>query len=285
MEKIGVKYRSLIRKMIACRCPAPPVSAASVYREANLSIRPFIDEMIEESLTEPSEIRGFQHLEQLAAQARSGAACLLLVEHFSNFDLPVLSYLLRRLGSSGRQIADAVIAVAGMKLEEDGPVVSAFAEAYRRIIIFPRRSANQQPEAAAHFLQRRAINLAAAKEIRKKKNEGNLILVFPAGTRYRPADPTTRQGQRETDSYIRSFDSMCLLSINGNILRVQDEGGMAEDVICRDRITISAGPVLDCRAFRESVRKQTPAGSDRKQAVADEVMRRLARLHAAAESR
>lgn len=281
MEQIGVKYRDLIRKMVACRRNVPPVSPATVYREANLDIRPYIDRMIHESLIEPSGIQGFERLEELAARSRAGAACLLLVEHFSNFDLPVLSWLLRQRGVSGGQIADAVIAVAGTKLEEDGPVVAAFAEAYRRINIFPRRSA---PQEAAHPFQRRAINLAAAKAIRDKKKSGNLILVFPAGTRYRPGDPRTRRGQRETDSYIRSFDSMCLLSINGNILRVQDEGGMADDFICRDRVTISAGPVLSCRAFRERIRAQTPAGSDRKQAVADEVMRRLARMHAAVES-
>ncbi len=277
MEKISVKYCDLIRKMLDCARPALPLSPATVYRKANLDIRPFVDQMIEASLIEPSEIQGLDHLEELFAKAQQGASCLLLVEHYSNFDLPVLSYLLRKNGDAGQKIAEALIAIAGMKLDLECPIVAAFAEAYRRIVISPRRASlmNTHP----HFIQSRAINLAAAKKIREKKKNGNLILLFPSGTRYRPGDPSTRKGQRETDSYIKSFDFMCLISINGNILRVQEEGGMAEDFICRDQITFYVSAVTDCHVFRETVRKQTHLGTDKKQAVADEVMRRLAATH------
>jgi len=267
--------------MLDCVRPSLPLSPAAVYREANLDIRPFVDQMIEESLIEPSEIRGFEHLEKLVALARNGSACLLLMEHFSNFDLPVLSYLLRKNGVAGEAVAKALIAVAGMKLDTDCPVVAAFAEAYRRIIISPSRaSAEATATTHPHFARNRVINLAAAKKIRTKKKLGNLVLIFPSGTRHRPGDPSTRQGRRETDSYIKSFDYMCLISINGNILRVQDKGGMAEDFICRDQVAICASDVLECRSFRETVRKQTPPGTDKKQAVADEAMQRLALMHA-----
>jgi len=278
MEKVNVKYRELICKMLDCVRPPLSLSTSTVYREANLDIRPLVDQMIEESLVEPSEIRGFEHLEELYSRARSGSACLLLVEHFSNFDLPVLSYLLRKNGAAGEAIAEAVIAVAGMKLDTECPVVAAFAEAYRRIIISPSR-ATAGAAAHPHFARNRAINLAAAKKIRTEKKRGNIILMFPSGTRYRPGDPSTLQGRRETDSYIKSFDCMCLISINGNILRVQDEGGMAEDYICRDQITLCASEVLECRSFRETVRKQTHLGTDKKQAVTDEVMHCLAAIH------
>jgi len=283
MEKISVKYGDLIRKMLNCVRPALPLSPSTVYREANLDIRPFVDQMIEESLVEPSEICGIEHLEKLFAKAQSGAACLLLVEHYSNFDLPVLSYLLRKNGTIGQKIAETLIAVAGMKLDVECPVVASFAEAYRRIVISPRRAFHTKTH--SNFVQSRAINLAAAKKIRTEKKNGNIILMFPSGTRYRQGDPSTRQGQRETDSYIKSFDHMCLVSINGNILRVQEEGGMAEDTICRDQITLCAGPVIDCHSFRETVHKQTHSGGDKKQAVADEVMSRLAALHEEISSR
>jgi hypothetical protein len=121
--------------MLDCVRPPLPLSPATVYREANLNIRPFVDQMIEKSLVEPSEIHGLSNLETLFSEAQRGSACLLLVEHFSNFDLPVLSYLLRQNGDPGQKIAEALIAVAGMKLDVECPIVAAFAEAYRRIKI------------------------------------------------------------------------------------------------------------------------------------------------------
>lgn len=280
MEKISIKYKDLISRMTALSRPFSPLSATNVYREANRQILPFIDQMIAEHLLEPSGIEGREHLEQLLEKAQSGASCLLLMEHFSNFDLPVLSYLLRQEKSSGPAVADALLAVAGMKLDEECPVVAAFAEAYRRIVISPSRSHKDSKKiSAADQFRRKAINRMAARTIRSKKKEGSIVLVFPSGTRYRPDDPTTLEGRRETDTYIRSFDFMCLAAIDGNILRIQNESGMADDYICQDQITIRIGEVTDCRPFREQIRKQTPAHTDKKQAVADEVMRRLDHLH------
>jgi len=257
--------------MMSCSRPASPLSVDTVYREANKNILPFIDQMIEESLVESSEIQGFDNLRELFEKAKNGSACLLLAEHFSNFDLPVLSYLLRQKGNAGREIEEALIAIAGIKLDEECSIVATFAEAYRRIVICPTRTQRSS--------RGNAINRAAAKEIRTEKTRGNIVLVFPAGTRHRPWDSSTQKGQREIDSYIKSFDSICLLSINGNILRVQEENGMAEDLVYRDQVIIRAGTVISCRSFRDTVRKQTPLGADKKQAVADEVMRRLAFMH------
>ena len=54
------------------------------------------------------------------------------------------------------------------------------------------------------------------------RKEGQAVLVFPSGTRYRPGKPETKKGVREIDSYIRLSDVMMLVSINGNCLRFSD---------------------------------------------------------------
>jgi glycerol-3-phosphate O-acyltransferase len=189
-------------------------------------------------------------------------------------------YLLRRAVPHGNEIADAVIAIAGMKLNETNPVVSAFTEAYSRIVIYPSRSLKDIDPQKAHdeFVRSNAINRAAMKALNEVKTQGKLILVFPAGTRFRPWAPETKRGVREIDSYIKSFDYMCLVSLNGDILRIQ-KGDMEEDLICDDSVLIDSSPVLECSAFRESAKAATSEDDDRKQAVVDAIMARLEEMH------
>jgi hypothetical protein len=87
-----------------------------------------------------SRIEGFEHLSELYARALKGESCLLLVEHYSNFDLPVFHYLLRKQGDPGKAIADTIVSIAGIKLSESNPAVNAFAKAYTRLVIYPSRS-------------------------------------------------------------------------------------------------------------------------------------------------
>ncbi len=262
------------------------VTESSVYQAANNDILPYIDGMVRDLILPGSGVTGAEHLRELLTKAKAGASCLLLLEHYSNFDLPVFNYLLRQEGERGHEIADAVVAIAGMKLSEDNPVVSAFAEAYARIVIYPSRSligldpVKDKPE----IVRSNAINRAAMKALNQVKVAGKLILVFPAGTRFRPWDPSSRRGVREIDSYIKSFDYMCLVAINGDILRIQ-QGKMAEDLIARDVVRVTASPVLRCAEFRDAARAAAEQAGieDKKQATVDGIMERLDKMHAEAE--
>jgi len=126
------------------------------------------------------------------------------------------------------------------------------------------------------------------KVIMNIKNKGHLILIFPSGTRYRPGDPSTKRGVREIDSYIKSFDYMCMIAINGEVLHVQQQS-MLEDTVSLDVVRITAGPVLSCTEFRDQVRAEADKTSmdkesiDKKQAVADAIMTELEKLHAIGE--
>ncbi len=288
MEPVSTKYKDTIRSMMAHSKAGKTVSVDHVYQEGNKAILPYIDSMVSEYLEPGSGIKSLANLERLAELSRNGAKCLLLVEHYSNFDLPVLSFLLRQAGPEGVRIADSIVAIAGIKLSETNPVVSAFSEAYSRLVIYPSRSIDElkgkisDPDIlAAETAKANSINLASMKELARLRANGKLVLVFPAGTRYRPWDPSSKRGVREIDSYIRSFDYMSFVSINGNILRINPEGEMQEDLIHKDRVIIDVSEPERCEDLRSSVKDAAPDGVDKKQAVVDAVMARLDRMHEA----
>ena len=123
-------------------------------------------------------------------------------------------------------MADRIVAIAGMKLNEANPMVRAFAESFTRVVIYPTRSLNKAEENAQSEEERiaeekkaRTINLAAMRAMDECKRNGEVILVFPSGTRYRPGKPETKRGLKEIDSYLRMFDVMILVSVNGTVVK------------------------------------------------------------------
>lgn len=281
MELISAAYADGIKQMMSVAKTDTVVTDKNVYQQANKDILPFIHKMLDGLVLPGSTVRGMEHLEALMDKAKSGSSCLLLVEHYSNFDLPALSYLLRKASPRGDEIADAIVAIAGMKLNEEHPVVAAFTSAYSRIVICPSRSIEKLDPASERdeIVRMNAINRAAMKSLNEVKKSGKLILVFPAGTRFRPWEPETKKGVREIDSYIKSFDFMCLVSINGDVLRIQ-QGKMVEDKVVQDLIHVESSPVVSCAEFREAARTAVGEDADRKQAVVDAIMARLEEMHA-----
>jgi glycerol-3-phosphate O-acyltransferase len=200
-------------------------------------------------------------------------------------DLSLIDSLLRK-EEGGVPIADALVAIAGMKLTEDNPVVAAFASGYTRIVIYPSRSLQGlDPEKDKDEIARSAeINRAATRTLIRVKQSGGLVLVFPSGTRYRPGDPSTKRGVREIDSYIRLFDYACPVAINGEVLHVRP-GDMMDDFVSPDLVRLTAGPVINCSEFRDDIRAKADAAGveDKKQAVVDAIMDLLEDLHISAE--
>jgi glycerol-3-phosphate O-acyltransferase len=136
----------------------------------------------------------------------------------------------------------------------------------------------------AEIVRSNGINRAAMKALNEVKTQGKLILVFPAGTRYRAWDPATKKGVREIDSYIRSFDYMCCIALNGQVLHVHQKD-MMEDEVRSDLVRVTAGPVLSCAEFREQARAAAEKAGieDKKQATVDAIMAELEAMHEAAE--
>jgi len=285
-DTLTTVFSDHIKRVVKLAKPTTVITEDNVYQEGDPNVLAVLDEMVDSLLLPGSKLVGMNHLEELFEKAESGKACLLLVEHYSNMDLSILSLLARKEGGRGKEISDSIIAIAGMKLNEDNPIVAAFAGAYDKIVIFPSRSLQElDPEKDKDEIARgNAINRAAMKSLIRHKYKGKLVLVFPSGTRYRPWDPDTKKGVREIDSYIRSFDYMCFVALNGELLIVQ-KTDMMNDMVNKDVVRVTVSPVVNCNEFRDkTLAKITNEEEDKKQAVVNEIMNELEKMHIIAEA-
>ena len=278
-------FKDQIQRVIKISKAPTRITEENVFQEGDSNVLAVLDEMVEFLALPGSSLEGADNLNELFAKAEAGKSCLLLVEHYSNLDLSIVSYFAQRAGSRGKEISDSIIAIAGMKLNEDNPIVAAFTGAYTKIVICPSRALHDlDPEKdKAEIARGHAINRAAMKALIRQKYKSKLVLIFPSGTRYRPWEPDTKKGVREIDSYIRSFDYMCFVAINGMLLHVQ-QTDMLNDAVSRDIVRVTVSPVVNCGEFRDKIHAATPDDEDKKQAVADEIMKELEKMHIAAEA-
>jgi glycerol-3-phosphate O-acyltransferase len=276
----------MCKQLAAVSHAAAKIAGSNVYQEANPATRKFMDKLVEDNLLPESSIEGRANFEDFYDLVCAGSRGLILMEHYSNTDLPAFCYMLEH--DQSPKLADLskrIVAIAGMKLNEDSPIVRSFAESFSRVVIYPTRSLTSkekqvsEEEAKAEEMRARKINLAAMHAMDDCKKRGEVILVFPAGTRYRPGHPETKKGLREIDSYLRLFDIVILVSINGIMLELQDED-MLNDLIAPAKMIYAASPVIDCKSFRKEYLASLPADeADPKQKMIDHVMELLEKQH------
>lgn len=291
------KFGDLFAEMVAHSKAAAKIDETKVYEEANPEMRKYMFKLLDDTFSADSGLGNLENFkdfyEKVVKQGKSG---LILMEHYTNLDLPAIIYLLQKVGEPwADDFASRIVAVAGMKLNEASAGVRAFTEGFTRVVIYPTRSLNaveakgiSQEELKAEEQKARKINFAAMRAMDACKKRGQMILVFPSGTRYRPGKPETKRGLREIDSYLRLFDYMLLVGINGNCLRINPDNpdDMLEDILEPGKVTLTAHPVLDCKKFREDVLSSLPADeSDPKQKTVDQVMQILDEIHNQVESK
>ena len=279
------KYGYMFADLAKLGKAASVIDETNVYQEANKFTRPLLDKMLEENLLPGTKLEGIENFKDFLAQIKNGKRGLILMEHYSNMDLPAICYLLERDGGEeGKELSEKIVAIAGMKLNEENPMVRSWAEAFTRVVIYPSRSlANlSEEEREVEEAKSRKINMASMRAMDKCKREGKPILVFPAGTRYRPGKPETKKGVREIDSYLRMFDVMIFISTNGNCLRINPEKpeDMLADLIHPDTVIMAASPVMECKKFRNDILATLEDyEGDKKIVVVDKVMEELDKLH------
>jgi glycerol-3-phosphate O-acyltransferase len=264
------------------RAPAK-INESNVYEEGNPNTRKMIDAIVEEHLLPDSRLEGREHFADFLEQIKSGKRGLILSEHYSNLDLPVIFYLLEHDGGDfGKETAQRIIAISGLKLNEEDPLVRAYTEAFTRIVIYPSRSLAKvtDPE---EIKRGKKINMAAMRAMDTARRNRQIILVFPSGTRYRPGKPETKRGVREIDSYLRIFDVMILVSINGSCLRLSpgNPENMLADQIFHDKVIVASSPVMECKNFRNTILQTIDPLSDidPKQVTVNRVMELLEEQH------
>jgi len=256
----------------------------NVYQEGNHDGQEIIGSLVDQIVLPGSRIINSENLKDLYDRSQKGESCLLLVEHYSNFDYPVIFRFLENDPLLGKEVARSLIPIQGMKLNDKESVTSAFTNTYSTIVIFPSRSIDNVEDPIKKAEIRKIstpINHAAMKELTDRKYHGQIILVFPSGTRYRPWDPDSKKGVREIFTYLKTFENILFLGINGNIMKPHQSNDMNADVkaIERDLMFLTASPVIKGKEFRKSKIAETPEGEDSKQFVVDQVMNELEKIH------
>ena len=203
------KYGSLFAEMAKISSAAAKIDETKVYEEANLESRKYMYKVLDEYFKSDSGLNNIENFKKFyESVVNEGKNGLILMEHYSNLDLPAILYLLEKQGEPwAKDFSSRIVAVAGMKLNEASAAVRAFTEGFTRVVIYPTRSLNAAEEKAiseeekiAEEQKARKINFAAMRAMDTCKKRGQIILVFPSGTRYRPGKPETKMGLREIDS-------------------------------------------------------------------------------------
>lgn len=282
-ETIREKYGPFFKELAKASVAAAKIDSTNVYQKCNPETRKIMNKLVADNTPAGSHIEGKENFKAFLEAVKSGKHGLILMEHYSNTDLPSLCWLLENdLGEEGKDLSERIVAIAGMKLNEADPMVRAFAESFTRVVIYPTRSltkaeekATSEEERIAEEKKARTINLAAMRAMDKCKRDGEVILVFPSGTRYRPGHPETKRGLKEIDSYLRMFDIMILVTANGNCLKIDmnNPDDMLADIVTSEVQVVASSPVYDCKQYRQAVLDSLPADcEDPKQAVMDHVM-------------
>ena len=290
-KQLKEAYGNVFAEMTKLSKAAAKIDETQVYEEANLETRKYMKKILDDNFLPESGLRNVENFKAFYdAITKEGKSGLILMEHYTNLDLPGILYLLEKHGEPWSiDLASRIVAVAGMKLNESNIAVRAFTEGFTRVVIYPTRSLSaveekeiSEEEKIAEAQRARKINFAAMRAMDSCKKRGQAILVFPSGTRYRPGKPETKRGLREIDSYLRLFDCMILVSINGNCLRINPENpdDMLADIVKQDVITLTASPVINCKDFRNEVLSALPDDDeDPKQKTVDKVMEILESQH------
>jgi glycerol-3-phosphate O-acyltransferase len=289
------RYGKLMSELTKYSVTADKIDSTNVYQEANPKIRALFDTVVAENILPGTRLLGREHFADFLEQVKAGKRGLILPEHYSNLDLPLICYLLDHDKSPsgapsnfGPELMSRMVSISGMKLNEKNPLVRACAEAFTRIVVYPSRGLEKVTD-TEELARAKKINMAGMRALDLARRNKQAVLVFPAGTRYRPGKPETKRGVREIDSYLRMFDIMLLLSINGNCLRISkaDPENMLSDEVWQDKVIVAAGPVIDCKNFRNDVISKIPEGAadiDPKQATVDRVTELLEAQHEHYES-
>ena len=254
----------------------------NVFQIGNAGNRAAIATILDSFLLPGSRIDNIQALVELFRRSKAGESCLVLAEHYSNFDFPMLFRLVERAEELGLECAERLLPMRGMKLSETNLRTANFTRSYDAIIIYPSRALDSitDPQELKEIRKISVpINHAAMREMIHHKNNGRVIVVFPSGTRYRHWKKDTRKGVREIYSYLKAFENVLLMGINGNTLLPNESENMEEDLPISDLMILTCSNIFKGRDFKRREEARTPDGIDSKQYVVDRIMEELFTIH------
>ncbi|MDR3311989.1 MAG: 1-acyl-sn-glycerol-3-phosphate acyltransferase, partial [Spirochaetaceae bacterium] len=163
------KYGYLAKELENITQVGDVITAANVFQEANPGCRKIVDRMVADNLLPGSRLEGRGHFENFFDQVNRGRHGLILMEHYSTVDLPILCYLLdTEFASVDPTLSRRIVSMAGMKLNEENPAIRVWAEGFSRIVIYPSRTLTAISDPAVlerETARSRTINTAAVRAL------------------------------------------------------------------------------------------------------------------------
>ncbi|MDH5750938.1 MAG: hypothetical protein OEZ59_00795 [Deltaproteobacteria bacterium] len=259
LQKLKMEY---INKLASTYRPGLDrvITPENVFQEAVTTGRDVLEELQHVLFLPGSGVQGLENLDDCLAEIQRGKSVLFMPEHRGNFDVPSFNALLRCEDSHYHEVLDRLIYVAGRKLNESSDLVKMFSEKYARLIIVPRREypqaadqeTEEQRQAREEFEKTASrINRAAFREMLRLKKQGRIFVLFPMGGRLKEGHHN--RPVREAASYLETFDSAYLISMDGNALPPLSR--MEDEVPMQDKVVFRVGPRLDTAEFLGVQRK------------------------------
>ena len=93
-KSLKEKYADLFTELASFSHAAAKIDETNVYQPANPKTRKYMDKLVIDNTLPGSGIGGTENFEKFYDLVTSGKSGLILMEHFSNTDLPSLLYLL-----------------------------------------------------------------------------------------------------------------------------------------------------------------------------------------------
>ena len=165
------------------------ITEENVHKLENPHIRSILESAVQKLLLDGSKLYPEAHVAEFLEAIKARKKGIILSEHYSNLDLPIFLYLMEQTGKAGVELAHRSIAMAGMKLTEEDPLIAALTEGYERIVIYPSRTLagiTDPVQLEEEKKRSRSINIASMRTLEEVRKEGKAVIVYPAGTRYRP---------------------------------------------------------------------------------------------------
>ena len=237
------------------------ITPENVYQEGVKHNYDLFMELMEKLMLPGSGVMDVENLLKARQILDQKKSVLFLMKHAGNFDVSSFYSLVGRKGPPYTDILDRLVFIAGRKLNEDSVMVKTFTEVFNRIVIVPnreipvKRDGETPSEASAReeeIKEAGRINRAALREMMRLKKNGHIIALFPMGGRPKPQ--IKEKGVKETTSYMRLFDYVYFIAMQGNLLPVGEK--MMEESPRQDRIVFRVSePVLTANYLDESRRR------------------------------
>ena len=125
---------------------AAKIDETEIYEEANPETRKYLTLITKDNVLPESHIINIEYFKEFYdAIVKDGKTGVVMMDHYSNMDLPCFLHLLENYGEDwASDFAKRIVAIAGMKLNEANPIVRALTESFTRVVIYPtRRSINR----------------------------------------------------------------------------------------------------------------------------------------------